>query len=62
MLLSSEIQGMVGTLMQMLKFFTDIVSKLAPALDRLQEYLTNFGNLNLMANSEFRSVSPDKDT
>uniref|UniRef100_A0A8B9K932 ATP-binding cassette, sub-family A (ABC1), member 12 n=1 Tax=Astyanax mexicanus TaxID=7994 RepID=A0A8B9K932_ASTMX len=56
MVLSSEIQGTVGVLMQMLKFFTDIMSKLAPALDRLQEYLVNFGNLNLMANSEFRTL------
>ncbi|XP_049340929.1 glucosylceramide transporter ABCA12 [Astyanax mexicanus] len=56
MVLSSEIQGTVGVLMQILKFFTDIMSKLAPALDRLQEYLVNFGNLNLMANSEFRTL------
>ncbi|XP_072542326.1 glucosylceramide transporter ABCA12 [Salminus brasiliensis] len=56
MVLSSEIQGTVGVLMQMLKFFTDIMSKLAPALNRLQEYLTSFGNLNLMANSEFRTL------
>ncbi|XP_066541950.1 glucosylceramide transporter ABCA12 [Hoplias malabaricus] len=56
MLLSSEIQGMVSFLMQALKFFTDIMSKLAPALNRLQEYLTSFSNLNLMANSEFRNL------
>ncbi|XP_017562806.2 uncharacterized protein abca12 [Pygocentrus nattereri] len=56
MLLSSEIQGMMGILMQMLKFFTDIMNKLAPALNRLQGYLTSFGDLNLMANSEFRNL------
>ncbi|KAI4872788.1 hypothetical protein NFI96_020720 [Prochilodus magdalenae] len=60
LMLSSEIQGMVGVLMQMLKFFTEIMNKLAPALNRLQEYLTSFGDLNLMANSEFRNLVRSK--
>ncbi|XP_076849875.1 uncharacterized protein abca12 [Brachyhypopomus gauderio] len=56
LMLSSEIQGLVGIMMQMLKFFTDIMQKLSPALNHLQDYLTSFEDLNLMANPEFRHL------
>ncbi|XP_062861801.1 glucosylceramide transporter ABCA12 [Trichomycterus rosablanca] len=56
MFLSSEIQSLVQVLIQVVKFFMDIMKKLAPALDRLEGYLTKFGDLKLMSNPEFRSL------
>ncbi|TSW62345.1 ATP-binding cassette sub-family A member 12 [Bagarius yarrelli] len=56
LMLNSEIQDLIDVLMQMLKFFMDIMSKLAPALNRLQEYFTSFGNMRMMSNPEFRSL------
>ncbi len=44
-------------MLEMVKFLTDMMHKLVPALNKLQEYLTNIGELNLVANQEFHSVS-----
>uniref|UniRef100_A0A4W4HCX6 ATP-binding cassette, sub-family A (ABC1), member 12 n=1 Tax=Electrophorus electricus TaxID=8005 RepID=A0A4W4HCX6_ELEEL len=57
LMLSSEIQGLVEILMQMLKFLMDMMQKMTPILDHLQNYLTSFEDLKLMANPEFRHVS-----
>ncbi|XP_050975192.1 uncharacterized protein abca12 isoform X4 [Labeo rohita] len=54
--LSSEIQDLVGIMLQMVKFLTDMMHKLVPAINKLQEYLTNIGELNLVANKEFHSL------
>ncbi|MCJ8732883.1 hypothetical protein PDJAM_G00216800 [Pangasius djambal] len=56
LMLSREIQGLFNVLMRMVKFFMDMMSKLTPALNRLQEYFTSFGDMKLMSNSEFRSL------
>lgn len=48
-------------MLQMLRFLTDMMSKLAPALNKLQGYLNNIGDLNLVANQEFHSVSCHKE-
>ncbi|MCI4378826.1 hypothetical protein PGIGA_G00219950 [Pangasianodon gigas] len=53
---SSEIQGLFNVLMRMVKFFMDMMSKLTPTLNRLQEYFTSVGDMKLMSNSEFRSL------
>ncbi|XP_063069496.1 uncharacterized protein abca12 [Engraulis encrasicolus] len=56
LLLSSDMQGLVGVVLQMVHFLTDMMNKLLPAIHRLQEYLSSFGNLNLVADSEFHSL------
>lgn len=60
-MLSKEIQDLVGIMLQMVKFLTDMMQKLVPAISKLQEYLTNIAELNLVANREFRSVSSPKE-
>nr|XP_055071071.1 uncharacterized protein abca12 [Misgurnus anguillicaudatus] len=56
LIVSKEIQDLVGFLLQMLKFLTDMMSKLSPALTKLQGYLSSIGDLNLVANQEFHSL------
>uniref|UniRef100_A0A8C2E503 ATP-binding cassette, sub-family A (ABC1), member 12 n=1 Tax=Cyprinus carpio TaxID=7962 RepID=A0A8C2E503_CYPCA len=56
LVLSKEIQDLVGIMLEMVKFLTDIMHKLVPAINKLQEYLTNIGELNLVANQEFHGV------
>uniref|UniRef100_A0A8C1YCU5 ATP-binding cassette, sub-family A (ABC1), member 12 n=1 Tax=Cyprinus carpio TaxID=7962 RepID=A0A8C1YCU5_CYPCA len=57
LVLSKEIQDLVGIMLEMVKFLTDIMHKLVPAINKLQEYLTNIGELNLVANQEFHGRS-----
>lgn len=59
-MLSKEIQDLVAVLLEMIKFLTDIMQKLVPAIKKLQEYLTNIEELNLVANKEFHSVGSPK--
>ncbi|KAG1952045.1 ATP-binding cassette sub-family A member 12 isoform X3 [Pimephales promelas] len=56
LMLSKEIQDLVGIMLQMIKFLTDMMQKLVPSISKLQEYLTNIGELNLAVNKEFRSL------
>ncbi|XP_052462835.1 uncharacterized protein abca12 isoform X11 [Carassius gibelio] len=56
LVLSKEIQDLVGIMLELVKFLTDIMHKLVPAINKLQEYLTNIGELNLVANQEFHSL------
>ncbi|XP_058249175.1 uncharacterized protein abca12 [Hemibagrus wyckioides] len=56
LMLNSEFQSLFNVLTGMLKFFMDVMSKLTPALNRLQEYFTSFGGMKLMSNSEFRNL------
>ncbi|XP_048050303.1 glucosylceramide transporter ABCA12 isoform X2 [Megalobrama amblycephala] len=56
LMLSKEIQDLVAIMLEMAKFLTGIMQKLVPAINRLQEYLTNIGELNLVANQEFHSL------
>ncbi|XP_028846573.1 ATP-binding cassette sub-family A member 12 isoform X2 [Denticeps clupeoides] len=56
LLLSSDMQNLLGTLLQLVQFLTDMMNKLLPAINRLQEYLVSFSDLNLMANAEFRGL------
>ncbi|XP_065108171.1 uncharacterized protein abca12 [Paramisgurnus dabryanus] len=56
LIISKEIQDLVGFMLQMLKFLTDMMSKLSPALTKLQGYLSSIGDLNLVANQEFHSL------
>ncbi|KAK7169397.1 hypothetical protein R3I93_005384 [Phoxinus phoxinus] len=56
LMLSKEIQDLMGIMLQIIKLLTDMMQKLVPAITKLEEYLTNIGKLNLVANKEFRSL------
>ncbi|KAG7463948.1 hypothetical protein MATL_G00182090 [Megalops atlanticus] len=56
LILSNDMQSLVGVMLQMLKFLTDMMGKLLPSINRLQEYLVSIQDLNLVANPEFRSL------
>ncbi|XP_059356413.1 glucosylceramide transporter ABCA12-like [Carassius carassius] len=56
LVLSKEFQDLVAVMLEMVKFLTDMMHKLVPAINKLQEYLTNIGELNLVANQEFHSL------
>ncbi|KAI1885293.1 hypothetical protein AGOR_G00218660 [Albula goreensis] len=60
LMLSNDMQSLVGTMLQMLKFLTDMMGKLLPAIDQLQGYLESIKDLNLVANSEFRHMVAGK--
>ncbi|XP_043104736.1 uncharacterized protein abca12 isoform X2 [Puntigrus tetrazona] len=56
LVLSKEIQDLVAIMLEMIKFLTDMMKKLVPAINKLQEYLTNIAELNLVSNQEFHSL------
>lgn len=56
LMLSQDIQDLVATMLEMVKFLTNMMNKLVPAINKLQEYLTNIGQLNLVANQEFHGL------
>ncbi|KAJ8396359.1 hypothetical protein AAFF_G00019360 [Aldrovandia affinis] len=56
LMLSNDMQSLVGLMLQMLKFLTEMMGKLLPAIDRLQEYLLSIKDLNLVSNGEFRGL------
>ncbi|XP_041700647.2 glucosylceramide transporter ABCA12 isoform X2 [Coregonus clupeaformis] len=56
LMLSSEMQSVVGFMLQMVKFLTDMMSKLLPAVGRLQDYMFSIRDLNLVSDPEFRSM------
>ncbi|XP_061092959.1 glucosylceramide transporter ABCA12-like [Conger conger] len=56
LVLSNDMQSVVGLMLQMLKFLMDMMDRLLPAIDRLQDYLVSIKGLNLVANPEFRSM------
>lgn len=58
-MLSGEIQDLFNVLMGLVRFFMDMMSKLSPTLNRMQEYFTSFGDMKLMSNPEFRGVSSE---
>ena len=56
-MLSSEMQSIVGFVLQIVKFLTDMMGKLLPAIAHLQDYMLSIRDLNLVSDPEFRSVS-----
>ncbi|XP_052004328.1 uncharacterized protein abca12 [Xyrauchen texanus] len=56
LMLSKEIQDLVALMLHMVKILMEIMQRLVPALNKLQEYLDNIGDLNLVANQEFHSL------
>ncbi|XP_076025938.1 uncharacterized protein abca12 [Genypterus blacodes] len=57
MVLSEELQSLVGVLLQMAQFLVEMMNKLLPAIDQLQSYLVSINELNLGANSEFSQMA-----
>uniref|UniRef100_A0A8C7R909 ATP-binding cassette, sub-family A (ABC1), member 12 n=1 Tax=Oncorhynchus mykiss TaxID=8022 RepID=A0A8C7R909_ONCMY len=56
LMLSSEMQSIVGFVLQIVKFLTDMMGKLLPAIAHLQDYMLSIRDLNLVSDPEFRSM------
>ncbi|KAM4608568.1 glucosylceramide transporter ABCA12 [Polymixia lowei] len=56
MVLSEDMQGLVGVMLQMTKFLIDMMNKLEPVISRLQTYLVTIQDMNLVADPEFHSM------
>lgn len=56
MVLSEEVQSLVGVLVQVAKVITKMMNTFLPAINQLQRYLISVDDLNLVANSEFSEV------
>lgn len=56
MVLSEEVQSLVGVLVQVAKVITKMMNTFLPAINQLQSYLVSVDDLNLVANSEFSEV------
>uniref|UniRef100_A0A674CCR5 ATP binding cassette subfamily A member 12 n=1 Tax=Salmo trutta TaxID=8032 RepID=A0A674CCR5_SALTR len=56
LMLSNEMQSIVGFMLQMVKFLTDMMGKLLPAIAHLQDYMISIRDLNLVSDPEFRSM------
>lgn len=57
MVLSDDIQAVVGIMVRVAEAITDMMDKMLPAINQLQIYLNNIKNLNLTANNHFSQVS-----
>lgn len=56
MVLSEEIQSMVGVMLQIAEVITNMMDMILPAVDQLQTFMRSIEDLNLMADSEFHQV------
>ncbi|XP_064800500.1 uncharacterized protein abca12 isoform X2 [Oncorhynchus masou masou] len=56
LMLSSEMQSIVGFMLQIVKFLTDMMGKLLPVIAHLQDYMFSIRDLNLVSDPEFRSM------
>uniref|UniRef100_UPI003AAEC31A uncharacterized protein abca12 n=1 Tax=Centroberyx gerrardi TaxID=166262 RepID=UPI003AAEC31A len=56
MVLSEDMQSLVGVMLQMVTFLTDMMSNLLPVVSQLQDYLLSIQDLKLAANPEFHNV------
>lgn len=56
MVLSEDVQSLVGVMLQMAEVLTDMMDKFLPAIDQVQSYLVSIKDLNLVANNEFSQV------
>ncbi|XP_023274001.1 ATP-binding cassette sub-family A member 12-like, partial [Seriola lalandi dorsalis] len=57
MVLSEEMQGVVGVMLQMAEVITDMMNKISPAISQLQSYLLSIEDLNLVADNEFSQMT-----
>ncbi|KAL0963737.1 hypothetical protein UPYG_G00310290, partial [Umbra pygmaea] len=56
LIMSSEMQGVVQVLLQMIKFLTDMMGKLLPAISSMKDNLLSVRDLNLVSDPEFSSM------
>lgn len=56
MVLSEDVQSLVGVMLQMAAVLTDMMDKFLPAINQVQSYLVSIKDLNLVANNEFSQV------
>ncbi|XP_038576238.1 uncharacterized protein abca12 isoform X3 [Micropterus salmoides] len=57
MVLSEELQSLVGFLLQMVQGLTNKMGKIVPVISKLQNYLLSVRDLNLNANNEFSQMT-----
>uniref|UniRef100_A0A3P8QCK2 ABC transporter domain-containing protein n=1 Tax=Astatotilapia calliptera TaxID=8154 RepID=A0A3P8QCK2_ASTCA len=60
MVLSDDIQAVVGIMVWVTEAITDMMDKMLPAINQLQIYLNNIKNLNLTANNHFSQVMRER--
>lgn len=56
MVLSEDVQHVVGVMLQMAEVLTNMMDSFLPAINQLQGYLLSISELNLMADNEFKEV------
>lgn len=56
MVLSEEVQSLVGILLQVAKVITNMMNSFLPTINQLQGYLHSIDDLNLASNREFNDV------
>lgn len=56
MVLSDDMQTLVGVMLEMANVVTNLMNKMLPAIHQLQSYLLSTKDLNLEANNEFNQV------
>lgn len=57
MVLSDDIQTVVGIMVWVAEAITDMMDKMLPAINQLQIYLNNIKNLNLTAKNQVSSFN-----
>ncbi|XP_051259487.1 uncharacterized protein abca12 isoform X9 [Dicentrarchus labrax] len=57
MVLSEDMQSMVGVMLQVAKVLTNMMNTFLPAISQLQNYLLSINDLNLVANNEFNEMT-----
>ncbi|XP_040004739.1 ATP-binding cassette sub-family A member 12 [Xiphias gladius] len=57
MVLSEDMQSMMGVMLQMAEVITDTMNKFLPAIGQLQSYLLSIQDLNLVADNEFSQMA-----
>lgn len=58
MVLSEEVQGLMGAMLQMADRIINIMHKMLPVIGQLQSSLLSIDDLNLVTNNDFRQVCP----
>lgn len=56
MVLSEDMQGLVGVMLQLAEVLTNMMNTFLPAINQLQSYLLSINDLNLVASNEFNAV------
>ncbi|XP_034416854.1 ATP-binding cassette sub-family A member 12 isoform X2 [Cyclopterus lumpus] len=62
MVLSEEMQSMVGVMLQIAEVTTNMMETILPAVDQLQTFMLSIEDLNLVANSEFHQMVRGRST